>query len=171
MLDEIASHLRRRESFAFETTLSGRRYVRMIPRWQRMGYRIKLIFLYLPDVTLAIERVRVRVKQGGHNIPENVIRRRYKAGWKNFQEIYKDLPGYFMTIQGKPLCCWRQEQENEESQNSCEGRRSCQGRRCFATGCETGQENSGEDAYSTYHLREWTRDPEKDKGENEEFKV
>jgi len=56
-----------------------------------MGYRIKLVFLYLPEVTLAIERVRVRVKQGGHNIPENVIRRRYKAGWKNLQEIYKDL--------------------------------------------------------------------------------
>ena len=91
MLEEIASHVRQRESFAFETTLSGRRYVRMIPRWRRMGYRIKLVFLYLPEVTLAIERVRVRVKQGGHSIPENVIRRRYKAGWKNFQEIYKDL--------------------------------------------------------------------------------
>lgn len=91
MLEEIASHVRRGESFAFETTLSGRRYTRMIPRWQRMGYRIKLVFLHLTDVTVAIERVRVRVKQGGHNIPEDVIRRRYEAGWKNFQEIYKDL--------------------------------------------------------------------------------
>jgi len=91
MLEEIASHVRRRESFAFETTLSGRRYGRMIPRWQRMGYHIKLVFLYLTDVTVAIERVRVRVKQGGHNIPEDVIRRRYEAGWENFQEVYKDL--------------------------------------------------------------------------------
>lgn len=91
MLEEIASHVRRRESFAFETTLSGRRYARMIPRWQSMGYRIKLVFLYLTDVMVAIERVRVRVKQGGHNIPEDIIRRRYEAGWKNFQEVYKGL--------------------------------------------------------------------------------
>jgi predicted ABC-type ATPase len=91
MLEEIASHVRQRESFAFETTLSGRRYARMIPRWQSVGYRIKLVFLHLLDVTVAIERVRVRVKQGGHNIPETVIRRRYGTGWKNFQEVYKNL--------------------------------------------------------------------------------
>ena len=91
MLEEIASHVRQRESFAVETTLSGRRYARMIPRWQSMGYRIKLVFLHLLDVTVAIDRVRVRVKQGGHNIPETVIRRRYETGWKNFQEVYKNL--------------------------------------------------------------------------------
>jgi predicted ABC-type ATPase len=91
MLEDIASHVRRRENFSFETTLSGRRYAGMIPRWQSMGYRIKLVFLYLTDVMVAIERVRVRVKQGGHNIPEDIIRRRYEAGWKNFQEVYKGL--------------------------------------------------------------------------------
>jgi predicted ABC-type ATPase len=91
MLQEIASHVRRRENFAFETTLSGRRYAKEIPRWQRLGYRVKLVFLYLVDVAIAIERVRVRVKQGGHRIPEDVIRRRYKTGWKNFQGVYKDL--------------------------------------------------------------------------------
>jgi predicted ABC-type ATPase len=61
MLEEIAAHVRRRETFAFETTLSGRRYIRMISEWKRLGYRIKLIFLYLPDVAVAIERVRTRV--------------------------------------------------------------------------------------------------------------
>jgi len=91
MLQEIASHVRRRENFAFETTLSGRRYAKEIPRWQRLGYRVKLVFLYLADVAIAIERVRVRVKQGGHRIPEDVIHRRYEAGWKNFQEVYKNL--------------------------------------------------------------------------------
>jgi predicted ABC-type ATPase len=91
MLREIASHVRRRENFAFETTLSGRRYIREIPRWQRMGYHVKLIFLYLANIAIAIERVRVRIKQGGHRIPEDVIRRRYEAGWKNFQEVYKNL--------------------------------------------------------------------------------
>ena len=91
MLEEIASHVRRRDSFAFETTLSGRRYARMIPRWQSKGYRIKLVFLHLTDVKLAIERVRVRVKQGGHDVPEDIIRRRYETGWKNFQGVYKYL--------------------------------------------------------------------------------
>lgn len=91
MLEEIASNVRRRKSFAFETTLSGRRYARMIPQWQSKGYRIKLVFLYLTDVKLAMERVRVRVKQGGHDVPEDIIRRRYETGWKNFQEVYKHL--------------------------------------------------------------------------------
>ena len=91
MIEEIASHVRRQESFAFETTLSGRRYARMIPRWQRMGYTVKLVFLFVADVKLAIERVRVRVKQGGHDVPEDVIRRRYGAGWRNFQQLYKGL--------------------------------------------------------------------------------
>lgn len=70
MLEEIASHARRRENFAFEATLSGRRYARMIPGWQGMGYRIKMVFLHLPDVMVAIQRVRVRVKQ------EDIISRR-----------------------------------------------------------------------------------------------
>jgi predicted ABC-type ATPase len=91
MIEEIESHVRRRESFAFETTLSGRRYSRMIPRWKRMGYRIKLVFLLVADVALAIERVRVRVKQGGHDVSEDVIRRRHESGWRNFQDVYKGL--------------------------------------------------------------------------------
>jgi predicted ABC-type ATPase len=89
MIEEIDTHVSREESFAFETTLSGHRYSRMIPRWQDIGYRIKLVFLYLKDVKIAIERVRVRVRQGGHAVPEDVIRRRYEAGWNNFQRVYK----------------------------------------------------------------------------------
>jgi predicted ABC-type ATPase len=60
----------------------------MIPKWQGIGYRIKLVFLCLQDVKIAIERVHVRVRQGGHTVPEDVIRRRYEAGWRNFQQIY-----------------------------------------------------------------------------------
>ena len=91
MLEEIHAHLRRNESFAFETTLSGKTYAQMIPEWQRSGYMVKLIFLSLPDVNIAIERVRGRVQQGGHNVPEEVIRRRYEKGWHNFQYLYKEL--------------------------------------------------------------------------------
>jgi len=63
----------------------------MIPDWQRLGYKVKLVFLYLPDVEIAIERVRYRVQQGGHNVPERIIRRRYEKGWYNFHKIYKKL--------------------------------------------------------------------------------
>jgi predicted ABC-type ATPase len=91
MLDEMAFYARRRESFAFETTLSGRAHARRIPRWQSLGFRVKLIFLCLADVRIAIERVRIRVRQGGHNVPEDVIRRRYETGWRNFNEVYQNL--------------------------------------------------------------------------------
>jgi len=91
MLKEIASHVRRRESFAFETTLSGRRYAALIPEWQRIGYEVVLIFLRLPKVEIAIERVKERVRQGGHDVPEEVIRRRYDTGWSNFSHLYKRL--------------------------------------------------------------------------------
>lgn len=91
MLEEIATHVHRRESFALETTLSGHRYARMIPQWQEIGYEVVLIYLYLPRVELAIERVRERVRQGGHHVPEQVIRRRYETGWRNFNHVYKTL--------------------------------------------------------------------------------
>lgn len=95
MLEEIASHVRRRESFAFETTLSGRRYAALIPEWQQIGYEVVLIFLWLPKVEMAVERVRERVRQGGHDVPEEVIRRRYEAGGRNFNLVYKRLVNYW----------------------------------------------------------------------------
>jgi predicted ABC-type ATPase len=91
MIEEINRHALNGESFAFETTLSGKTYAQMIPAWQQMGYSIKLVFLYLPDVKIAVERVKYRVEQGGHNIPEKIIRRRYEKGWQNFQSLYKHL--------------------------------------------------------------------------------
>lgn len=91
MIEEINRHVLNGESFAFETTLSGKTYAKMIPEWQQMGYSVKLVFLYLPDVAIAIERVKYRVEQGGHNIPEKIIRRRYEKGWRNFQSLYKHL--------------------------------------------------------------------------------
>ena len=91
MLEEIALHVRRRESFAFETTLSGRSYAKMIPRWRDLGFSVKLIYLRLEDSRVAIERIRVRVKQGGHDVPEEVILRCFLTGWSNFNKIYKRL--------------------------------------------------------------------------------
>ncbi|MBI3392265.1 MAG: zeta toxin family protein [Nitrospirae bacterium] len=91
MLEEIHAHVRKGESFAFETTLSGRHYAQLIPLWRGRGYKVKLIFLSLPAVEVAIERVRVRVAQGGHNVPADVIRRRFISGRRNFEGIYRGL--------------------------------------------------------------------------------
>lgn len=91
MLKEIDRHARSGESFSFETTLAGRRYAQLIPRWQRSGYRVHLIFLQLRNEALAFERVAARVRQGGHSVPEEVIRRRFKQGWRNFENVYRGL--------------------------------------------------------------------------------
>ena len=91
MLSRIHEHIARGESFAFETTLSGRGYARLIPGWRRQGYRVTLFLLRLPTPEVAIARVRQRVREGGHDVPEAVIRRRYDAGWRNWERLYKGL--------------------------------------------------------------------------------
>lgn len=91
MLEEIERHVALGQSFALETTLSGLGYARQIPEWQHIGYRVELIFLALRTSEMAVKRVVLRVAQGGHNIPEAVIRRRYNAGLRNLEQIYKPL--------------------------------------------------------------------------------
>jgi predicted ABC-type ATPase len=91
MLAEIARKVSRHESFAFETTLSGRNYARHIPRWRKAGYRVELVFLSLPSADVAIGRVRSRAAQGGHNVPPEVVRRRFDAGLRNFWSVYCNI--------------------------------------------------------------------------------
>lgn len=88
MLAELDRHFSAGQSFAFETTLSGRAYLRHIARWRSAGYRVELIFLRLASADEAVARVAQRVKQGGHNIPEAVIRRRFDAGLSNMAQFY-----------------------------------------------------------------------------------
>jgi len=89
MLEEIADCTRRGESFAFETTLSGLGYLAHIRRWRESGYHVTLFFLSLPDAETAIARVAERVRQGGHDIPAETIRRRFAAGLRNLERAYK----------------------------------------------------------------------------------
>jgi predicted ABC-type ATPase len=91
MLEEINGHVRAGRSFAFETTLSGRLYARLIPAWQQRGYRVKLVYLKLASVDLALARVAARVQSGGHAVPAEVVERRFGASWRNFQRVYKAL--------------------------------------------------------------------------------
>ena len=89
MLSELDEHTKAGESFAFETTLSGIHYLQRIQEWEDLGYTVKLWFIALSSPELAISRVKERVAQGGHNIPEEVIRRRYAAGLENLPKYQK----------------------------------------------------------------------------------
>jgi len=91
MLQEIDECVNAGHSFAFETTLSGLSYLKKITVWQHLGYQVKLWFLSLPNEDIAVSRVARRVLQGGHNIPEDIIRRRFKAGLDNFHKRYSKV--------------------------------------------------------------------------------
>jgi predicted ABC-type ATPase len=91
MLEEIDECAETGKSFAFETTLSGLTYLKKIAVWQALGYQVKLWFLSLPNADIAVSRVAHRVAQGGHNIPEDIIRRRFKAGLENFRNSYSKI--------------------------------------------------------------------------------
>lgn len=91
MLEEMTTCANRGESFAFETTLAGKSYLHRFKQWQAAGYRIVLFFLALPNADTAVARVALRVSQGGHHVPEAVVRRRFAAGLRNFETIYRDI--------------------------------------------------------------------------------
>lgn len=91
MLELMTDCVRRQKDFAFESTLSGRGYIRLISAWKEAGYHVAIFFLELPSVELAIRRVAERVTQGGHSIPDKTIRRRFIAGKQNFLNLYKPL--------------------------------------------------------------------------------
>ena len=87
MLSEIEAVSLSGHNFAFETTLSGVHYLTQIKRWQNLGYIVKLWFIKLSTSELAIERVKSRVKQGGHDIPHATILRRFTSGLKNLEKF------------------------------------------------------------------------------------
>lgn len=84
------------EDFAFETTLATKSYYSLIKDAQERGYFVTLLYLWLPSPEQAIKRVAQRVSEGGHNIPEAVIRRRYRAGIKNLFNIYMPVADYWV---------------------------------------------------------------------------
>ena len=89
LLREVEECLDRGDSFALETTLSGLGYLRHIRQWRQMGYHLSMFFLALPSPEMAVARVAERVKQGGHDIPNSVIRRRFAAGRQNSDAHYR----------------------------------------------------------------------------------
>ena len=95
MLEEIDRHAAAGRNFAFETTLAGHTYATRITKWRAAGFKVKLIFLALRTPDEAMARVALRVRQGGHDVPPHVIRRRFATGIKNFLEIYRYRVDYW----------------------------------------------------------------------------
>lgn len=98
MLERIDYLLQNNFSFAFETTLSTRSYQSLIKKAKTKGYNILLLFLTLDSPELAIERVQTRVEEGGHNIPEGTIVRRYQRGLQNLFNIYIPLLDNWVVV-------------------------------------------------------------------------
>ncbi len=98
MLSRIRDLMKNNVDFAFETTLASKSYVKYILEAQARGYMVTLVFFWLNSPELAIERVKTRVISGGHNIPEDIIRRRYNAGINNLSHLYLPISDYWMII-------------------------------------------------------------------------
>jgi len=98
MLARINDLLTAGKDFAIETTLSTRSYVSFIKKAQQAGYKVSLFFFWLDSANTAKERVQHRVKQGGHNIPEDVIERRYRRGIQNLVRLYIPVVNYWTVF-------------------------------------------------------------------------
>ncbi|QNF33199.1 zeta toxin family protein [Adhaeribacter swui] len=98
MLHRIGELLKKQEDFAIETTLATRSYVQTIKKAKEKDYSIALVYFWLNSPELAIARVKRRVSEGGHNIPEEIIRRRYKKGIQNLFKLFIPICNYWILI-------------------------------------------------------------------------
>ena len=98
MLTKIDKLISNKKDFAFETTLATKSYVNTIQKAQENGYQVSLVFFWLESVGLAKERVKIRVSDGGHSIPEPVITRRYYSGLANLFKLYLPICDYWMIF-------------------------------------------------------------------------
>ena len=91
VLESIQQASASRTDFAFETTLSGRSYVRVIRDLRTLGYRVQMFYLWIPGPELALLRIRERARQGGHNVPAAAVRRRFGRTLGNLFHLYRPL--------------------------------------------------------------------------------
>ncbi|MDR2982717.1 MAG: zeta toxin family protein [Puniceicoccales bacterium] len=90
-IEEMGRMVAEKKDFAIETTLSGHTHAFFLRNWKKAGYTIEIAYLKIDVPELAVQRVAMRVQQGGHSVPETAIRRRISRSWENFNEIYKKL--------------------------------------------------------------------------------
>jgi predicted ABC-type ATPase len=80
-----------KHDFAFESTLSGLTYIRLLKQWKAAGRRIEIVYLHISSPQLALRRIAARVRQGGHNVPRRDVLRRFTRSWNNFEKHYRLL--------------------------------------------------------------------------------
>ena len=116
-LNEIEENISHRENFAFETTLSGRSYLRLINRLQHDGWLVELIYLALPNVGMSKMRVAERVTHGGHNIPLRDIERRFSRSLRNLFQVFSHKVDHcicFMNDGEKPILVFEQKMDSRD---------------------------------------------------------
>ena len=108
MLLAIDNLTSQRQEIMIETTLATLTYARKIQQWQKIGYHVSVMYLRLPSADIAVQRVRQRVAAGGHNIPEDDIRRRFDRGWHYLKHRYIPIVDYWSiweaNVEGSFTC-------------------------------------------------------------------
>lgn len=112
MLRRINLLMKERKTFAIETTLSTKTYANTIRKAKELGYTVVLLFFWLPTPEMAIERVARRVREGGHNIPTEVIYRRYWSGLQNFFTIFAPIVDSWMFYENADSTIILADEEN-----------------------------------------------------------
>lgn len=117
VMQEIRRYISRYEDFAFETTLSGRTYLRQLREMKTRGYAIHIIYLWLPSSDLALWRIHERVERGGHDVPEKDVRRRFGRSLRNLFQLYRPLANtlHFFDNSGEEPALIFQEEEGDAS--------------------------------------------------------
>ncbi|HLG03274.1 MAG TPA: zeta toxin family protein [Bacteroidia bacterium] len=98
MLNQMESAFAGNKTFAFETTMSGRIWTSHLKKARTSGYHIIIYFIFVRSIALSLKRIQNRVKEGGHNIPENIVKRRFKRTFENFMRLYKPLADEWFII-------------------------------------------------------------------------
>lgn len=98
MIQRMENLIEQKQDFAIETTLATKSYVKFIKKAQEEGYFVTLLYFWLDSPELAIKRVEDRVRSGGHNVPVEVIRRRYTAGARNLFTLYTPICDYWIVV-------------------------------------------------------------------------
>lgn len=103
VLRQIEEYSNRGADFAFETTLSGKSLYRLLKRLKTKGYALHLFFLWIPTPGLAIARIKDRVAEGGHHVPDEDVRRRFARGLRNFLKVYEALLDSWMLFDNSKM--------------------------------------------------------------------
>lgn len=117
VLEQLHDLAKKNLDFAFETTLAGKTYVNYLKEMKRRGYRIHLFFLWIPNEKLALQRIKDRVAEGGHDVPAEDVRRRFARSIRNFLQLYRPLLNSWMLFDNSGRVPKLIAEEKDKSEN------------------------------------------------------